>query len=307
MATPVFLQESLAEISDWLHRETRGRPAGTVVCLRVLDPDHGCGANSGERLILDGVVYRHRGHRTWIDLAEILDLRYLTPQPAEPPLLTLRLQVLDRSVSPHAYRPEDRTEKYGADGPYFCIDKLEEPCFLSDYRDALDQVKPRRGDRVLDLGVHRGDELLPLQGRQLQITGIDHCRSALAVARQRFPEASFLCRDLARDDAVDAGARFHLVIAVGTLQSPGLDGKNLFNRLLLHHLEPRAGIILGWPNGRYMDGEIKYGAKVKNYVKPEMSLLVKDLAHYRRVLQKKGFQVQLRGKYYVFLTAVRGV
>ena len=56
---------------------------------------------------------------------------------------------------------------------------------------------------------------------------------------------------------------------------------------------------------RYLDGEIKYGARKKNDRQPELSLVVKDLNFYMRLLQKRGFQTTLRGKYYLFLTGVR--
>ena len=64
-------------------------------------------------------------------------------------------------------------------------------------------------------------------------------------------------------------------------------------------------IILGFPNCRHIDGELKYGAKTKNYSEPELSLLINNISFYKRYLQQHKFKVTISGKYYIFLTAIR--
>ena len=64
--------------------------------------------------------------------------------------------------------------------------------------------------------------------------------------------------------------------------------------------------MLGFPNSRFRDGEVVYGARVRNLREPDLSLLVKDLSFYRRYLHQHGFRTFLGGKYDLLLTAVRG-
>ncbi len=59
------------------------------------------------------------------------------------------------------------------------------------------------------------------------------------------------------------------------------------------------------PNTPNQDGEIVYGARMKNFAQPDLSLVIKDLAFYRKYLHQHRFKVFLTGKYYLFLTAVR--
>lgn len=308
-----FRAEPLFQVRDWLARSRQGAGPGRVLSFSVPDPDLKAGTFAGTVFTHEGITCRHRSHKTWMDLAEGLDLRYLTPQLGKQGFLILRFQVLDNSKNLHGYQADQPDEKYGLDSPFASIDKLEEPCFLDDYLQALEMAALQRGDRVLDLGVNKADELTALSlvygpdfATGLAVTGIDHAASALAEARRRYPlpNYQFACRDLADYPSLEL-ARYHLLVSIGTLQSPSFDGKDLFSKILKNHLEQRAAVILGWPNARYLDGEIKYGARVKNYRKPELSLLVKDLSFYRRSLNKRGFRVTLTGKYYLFLTAVR--
>jgi trans-aconitate methyltransferase len=163
---------------------------------------------------------------------------------------------------------------------------------------------------VLDLGVNRGDELAAfawLPGApDITFVGVDHSPSALAEARARFPDPrhQFLEADL---NALPAGlGRFSLVVSVGTLQSPGVDDHALLRRLVQEHVEPEATLLLGFPNSRFRDGEVVYGARVRNLREPDLSLLVKDLSFYRRYLHQHGFRTFLGGKYDLLLTATRG-
>jgi hypothetical protein len=98
---------------------------------------------------------------------------------------------------------------------------------------------------------------------------------------------------------------FSLVISVGTLQSPGVDDRALLRRLVQRHLAPDSAMLLGFPNCRFRDGELVYGARVRNLSEADLSLLVKDLAFYRRYLHQHGFRTFLGGKYELLLSAVR--
>ena len=70
------------------------------------------------------------------------------------------------------------------------------------------------------------------------------------------------------------------------------------------HLAPTGAVIFGVPNCRIVDGETQYGARMKNFRQPELGLLVKDVAFYRKYLQQHGRRVFVTGKNYIFVTAV---
>ncbi len=274
------------------------------ITLVALDPDRGLGCFPGEPVVIDGVAYRHRPWRVWVELADRLDLHLGTPRPLAGPRIALRFTRRAPRATP---APEPR-ERYGAASDFARASKLEEPGFILDFADAIARAGTTADARVLALGVNRGDELALVQRAVpglsgARMTGIDHSASALAIARARFPEARLLEADLAHLDRLALGA-FDLVLAIATLQSPGIDDRALLRTLTQHHLAPGAAIILGIPNGRYRDGELSHGARMKNFTQPELGLIVKDLAFYRKYLQQHRMQVYVTGHHELLVTGV---
>jgi SAM-dependent methyltransferase len=269
----------------------------------VLDPDLGRGRYAGEIVEHAGVRYVHRPLRTWVDLAERLGMRLRTPRPIEPPLVRLTFEPLDPGTRLRP-RAGDPTEKYGAESEFARISKLEDPGFVIDFEEALARIDLPAEPRVLDLGVNTGDELALLAGlRDATLVGIDHSVSAIAIARERFPQAQLHVADLNALPALGLG-RFDLVISIGTLQSPGVDDRELLRRVVQEHLAPHGAVTLGIPNCRYVDGEVEHGTRVVNRREPELGLLVKDVAFYRKYLQQHGREVFVTGKHYVLVTGV---
>lgn len=300
----VFRGEPLPAIIA--HIAARLAAGDVLVRLEVLDPDHGRGLFAGERITIDDTEYVHRPLRAWVDLAARLGLRLLTPRPAAPPRVELRFEPLADDAW-HDLPVADRTEKYGAASPFARIDKCEDPDFVLDLKDALARIALPADARVLELGVNRGDtlsllcDLVPGLRERGALVGVDHSRSALDVARARFPRATMLERDLA--DLPDLGL-FDLIIAIDTLQSTGLDDRALLRNLVQRSLAPRGAVVLGLANCRYRDGEVIHGARMKNFREPELGLLIKDVAFYRKYLQQHGRTVYVTGKYELLLTAV---
>lgn len=247
----------------------------------VLDPDRGAGRYAGELVEVDGEMFVHRPWRTWLDVAERLGLRMRTPR-AHGPLVELSFERLDR---------ERRWSGDYAQLP----SKLEEPLVL-DLQAALARVGPRA--RVLDLGCGTG-ELLTLVGGER--VGVDRSAAALALARERVPEATFVEADVT---ALPALGRFDLVMSVGLLQSGALDDRALVRTVVQELLALGGAVIFGWPNCRYIDGEIEYGARMVNFTEPELGLVIKDVAFYRKYLQQHHMQVFVTGKNYVLVTGV---
>ena len=258
--------------------------------------------------------------RAWLDLAERLRLRVR--------LIGSRL-VFDKLDDAAVLQTAG---DYSADSAFAQVNKLEDPRFVLDLREALDRVlaatraretaalAPETATpmRVLDLGVHRGDELVLLE-RYLpgaSIVAVDRDASALAVARARFPLVQFVEADVMAlpgdipvengpfDTGRPDGGRFDLVIAIGLLQSGALDDRELLRRIVQQHLAPDGAIILGIPNCRYIAGEIEYGARMRNFTQPELGLVIKDVAFYRKYLQQHHRRVFVTGKHYLFVTGI---
>ena len=306
-----FTTEPLSEVAVWLTGRLEATEPGGVVAFEVLDPDLGGDRYAGAVVEVGGSSYRHRGYRAWTDLAELLFCRMLTPKAASEETVVLRFRKLDLSDSFHRGDATERAEKYGTASRFFEIDKMEEPAFLAAYARALESVGIESRHRVLDLGINTGDEfelmrrtLPPGVYRGMELVGVDHSASAVSHARGRFPEGNVTLfeQDINALDALELG-RFDLIISVGTLQSPGIDFKPLFMALVQRYLQKGGAMILGFPNCRWMGGEMIYGAKAPNYAYSEQSLLYKDVHFCKKYLQQKKFRVTLTGKPYLFLTA----
>lgn len=303
-----FTHEPLNEILSWANKTLEDN---NTLTFEVLNPDFGGGRYAGEAVTFGNAVYLHRSYKAWSDLGEILFCRMLTPKSVSEFTVQITYEKLDLSDSFH--HSEDKEEKYGTASRFAVIHKNEEPAFLSPYLRALRSVKVGERRRILNLGINTGDEfdlirriVPPEEYQTIELVGIDHSQTAIECAKERFGEgnATFYVHDINDLASLDLG-RFDLIITIGTLQSPGIDSKPLFMSLVQNYLSPGGAMILGFPNCRWMGGEMIYGAKAPNYPYSEMSLLVKDAYYCKKYLQQKKFRVTLTGKNYIFLTGTK--
>lgn len=276
----------------------------------VPHPDLGRGHATGVRLEQDGRGFIHRSLAAWCDLAERLGCRLALPEAVTEDLVRLRFEPLGDDPPWDPAAPP--SERYDAGSPFVRLHKLEDPRFLLDVLEALERAAPAAGDRVLALGVNSGEELDafglldPALADELEFVGIDHARGALDLARRRHPDPrhAFVEADLNRLDALELGT-FDLVLALDVFQSPGVDDRALLRTLVQRHIAPDGRLILSLPNGRYRGGELLYGARTRNHRQPELGLLVKDVAYYRKYLQQHRFRVWVTGKYEVLVVGKR--
>ena len=283
----------------------------TAIELDVPDPDA-----VGDGDAAPGpVAGRWRG---WFDLAEGLGCRLEAPGPLGGGRAGLRLVPLPPEADWHAdaagaaagaAASAGASERYADPAGFGAVHKLDHPGFLLPLLEALERVRPRDGGRVLVLGCHRGDEvaalgLLDPPPVGLDVVGVDHAESPLAEATRRFPGARFLRRDVA--DLPQELGRFDLIVAIAVLQSPAVDDRALLRRLVQAHLTPSGALLLGLPNGRFRGVEPVWGARTRNYREPDLSLVVRDLAAYRRYLHQHAFRTHVGGRYDLLLTAWRG-
>jgi len=293
-----LLQESLRENSS--------------VSFEILNPDLGEGY-AGNLITIEDKTYIYRGYKAWTNLAELLMCKMLTPKVNSYPLVTLHFQKLETQSSFHLDTESLKEEKYGTGSHFFEINKMEEPAFLYYYQQALTNVKLENRSRILNLGVNRGDEFEIIKNRlntvkyqNIELVGIDHSKTAIEYAQRQFKEnnVEFYTEDINNIDTLNLG-KFDLLISIGTLQSPSINFKPFFMSLVQNYLVKNAAIILGFPNSRWIGGEMVYGAKAPNYVMSEMSLLFNDVIFCKKYLQQKKYRVTLTGKQYIFLTATK--
>ncbi len=302
-----FTNESIQQILEYLQNILSVKEAEAIVSFEVLNPDVLKSAYAGEKTIIDNIEYIYRGYKSWTDLSEILFCKMLTPQICTTHTVIISYQKLDISDSFHKSTLEQK-EKYGTKSEFFSINKNEEPAFLAHYLRALKNVDVSSKKRILNLGINSGDEFEVIKNltttNDKKLVGIDFCPSAIEVAKGRFKEENFTFynHDINELDSLNLG-KFDLIITIGTLQSSGLNFKVTFMSLIQNYLELDGAIILGFPNCRWIDGEMIYGAKAPNYSFSEMTLLYKDVYFCKKYLQQKKFRVTITGKNYIFLTA----
>lgn len=266
------------------------------VAFTVPDPDTGAGLYGGERSVW-GI---HRPWQTWADLADLLGAHLLTPERLGEGRVAVKLRAYGDGITPDA-------AGYGTGSDWSRVDKLEDPVLLFTLVEALRRVNPPAGGRVLALGVNAGRELdaldLAFPDRSFEVVGVDLDATALAAADTRHPQATFQVLDVNSLPVPDLG-RFDLVLALSLLHSPGVRQDSLLRALRREHLTATGGLILGFPNARYRDGFLSYGARMRNYSRPDLSLLAADVTAARRDLHRHSFKVFVTGKYEVLVTAI---
>ncbi len=296
-------------IMNLLEEKLKTLKAKDIIEFEVVNPDCVDSTYAGNILQINDILYLYHGYKAWSDLAHLLKCRMLTPLVKEEHLVLIRYQKLSPDTSFHA-NTADVESKYGLNSIFSQIHKMEEPAFLHYYKQALTNVHINKRMRILNLGVNSADEFEFIQEyasnfKNLELVGVDYCSSAIENAKEKFSDAkniSFYTHDINDLDALNLG-RFDLIISIGTLQSSNLEFNPLFMSIVQKQLKKDGAIILGFPNCRWLDGEMIYGARAKHYAFSEMSLVYKDAIFCKKYLQQKKFRVTITGKDYIFLTA----
>ena len=303
--TTQTMQEILPLLQKVLEKEEN-------LTFDVLNPDVSNGY-AGSKIEIEDQNYLYRGWKSWVDLAELLQCKMLLPKESRYPLVKLSFKKLESKASFHLDTSGEKEEKYGVTSNFFEIHKMEEPAFYYYYDQALGNVNISERKRVLNLGVNRGDEFEVIRNKidmnkyeNMDLVGIDHSKTAIEYAEGLFEEnnVEFYAEDINNLDSLDLG-KFNLLISIGTLQSPSINFKPFFMNLVQNYLEKDSAVILGFPNSRWVGGEMVYGAKAPNYAMSEMSLLFNDVMFCKKYLQQKKYRVTITGKHYIFLTATK--
>jgi hypothetical protein len=302
----------MQEILPLLTKKLEHCKAGEFISFEVLDPDL-ADAYTGKHIELESTSYIYRGYKAWVDLAELLFCKMMTPEKSTYPFVRLRFKKLHTKNSFHLDTQSPKEEKYGLGSAFSQVHKMEEPAFLHYYTQALNNAKLTQRTAILNLGINTGDEFEVIKKsvsaqifKNIKFVGVDYSQTAIAYARDRFPDdnVTLHAHDINDLEALNVG-RFDLLISIGTLQSSSINFKPFFMSLVQNYLQKDAAIILGFPNSRWIDSEMIYGAKAPNYVMSEMSLLFDDVIFCKKYLQQHKFRVTITGKQYLFLTATK--
>ena len=285
---------SLLSISNWLESTLK---TNDTISFIVPNPDN----------------KNALGFKAWVNLAELHYCKLLTPEKISNNEIRLSLKKLNQQDSFHTEVVHQREEKYGVASKFFNIDKNREPTFVLAYKKALEAVNITNKKEVLNLGINKADEfefIRELIGEahfnQIHFKGIDHSQTALEYAKKRFPNdnVTFYRQDINHISKLNL-PKADLIISIGTLQSPSINYKPFLMSLVQEHLSKNGALILSFPNSRWTDGELIYGAKAQNYNYSEMSLLFNDVIFAKKYLQQKKFRVTITGREYIFLTATK--
>lgn len=302
-----FTNESLIDIIDYLEKKLNSIEIHGIVEFEVLNPDIKYNLYSGESVKTDSKEYIYRGYNSWINLAQYLFCKMLTPKIISKEFIVLSFFKLDVRDSFHKSKLM-QDEKYGIESEFIRVNKNDESSFLTTYMRALKSVNINSKKRVLNLGINKADEFDVISkmtnSSDIEFVGVDFCESAINIAKERFNSSNFTFykEDINKIDSLNLG-KFDLIISVGTLQSTTLDFKPFFMSLVQNYLEDKGSIILGFPNCRWIDGEMIYGAKAPNYAYSELSILFNDVIFCKKYLQQKKYRVTITGRDYIFLTA----
>lgn len=222
----------------------------------------------------------------------------------------ITLKKLSKNNSFHNENSTDIEKKYGKDSSFSLINKLRQPSFLHYYLQALKNVNVEKRNKILNLGINHADEFEVIKEsfqnfQELELLGVDYSSTAIEIANEKFQNdtnVNFKVGDINSLETLKL-EKYDLIISIGTLQSSGINFNEKFMEIVQNYLHKEGSMILGFPNCRWIDGEMIYGAKAKNYSFSEMSLLYKDVMFCKKYLQQKKFRVTITGKDYIFLTA----
>lgn len=248
------------------------------------------------------------GYKAFVDLASLYFMKMLTPEEKDD---TVILKFLKLNQESSFHKADKNSETYGIESEFFSIDKTSQFSFLYHYQKALEFINIKDKKRILNLGINKGDEFKVIKNmlsfedfNQKKFIGIDYSQSAIEYASKDFKEEniSLICHDINKLQELNLG-KFDLIVSIGTLQSSNIEFNATFMNLYQNYLEKGGAIILGFPNCRWIDSEMIYGAKAPNYSFSEMSLVLKDIHFCKKYLQQKKYRVTITGKDYLFLTA----
>jgi len=259
------------------------------------------------KIIIKLDFYDQLGIKSFVDLAQIYKMKLFFVHNEKNKNIELSFKKLNENHSFHKIKQND--EKYGIQSDFFKIDKISQFSFLYYYQKALMFCDIKSKNKILNLGINKGDEFEVIKNMlseeefyTKELVGIDYSSTIIKYAQNKFPHTKMINADINNLDKINLD-KFDMIISIGTLQSSNINFNPTFMSLYQNYLSDKGSIILGFPNCRWIDGEMIYGAEVPNYNFSEMGKVLKDIHFCKKYLQQKGYRVVITGKDYLFLSA----
>lgn len=242
----------------------------------------------------------YRPLHVWTDLADVLGVNIeITDHSSESTIFKLTMPAIIGNPDKQGYDPQ---------GEWGRVYKIEDPFFCQSLNESLERVADIHSvPRILALGMNDGRELELIERRftHCELLGIDREPAAIIRAAQRWKHQKQWHWKLGDINHLpqDIG-QFDLIWCLSVLQNPSIRIDQWLAQIRKYHLHSQTAFILGFPNAKYRAGILSYGARMKNYARPDLSLITADLTDLRRRLQKIGYRVYITGKYELTLTAI---
>ncbi len=200
-------------------------------------------------------------------------------------------------------------KKYGMETDYRCFNRLEEPEIIDDLLYGVSQLRPRKNDKVLSLGVNDGREFDIFQAflnKSLSFYGIDAAISAIKEARQNYPRPNYHFFLHALEDLSDlALPKMDMMILLNILQCTTIKRDRLLKDLI-PLMTPSCRVLISIPNSHFSENDILRRPLSRQHPRHDRSLVYKDMRYLSRFFYRAGFsKIECFGTYDAFLLAKR--
>ncbi len=217
--------------------------------------------------------------------------------------------------------------KYGPESNFSDehVRKLNHPEIGGDFRDALCWLEMREGARVANMGVNDGYELSFFnqlyRGRDLlktmKVYGVDVARQALEKAKEDYPHFQFIHGDGATLSGTNVNGGPNqipegwadLYMAITSFQSTSLKERRdeaFASALRVLRAAPDGKMLFAIPNCYYEnDVKLIQGRFDASTQMTDHKIALAETQYLSQKLEEAGFEVHIKGNYYIFIAARR--
>lgn len=200
-------------------------------------------------------------------------------------------------------------KKYGMETDYRCFNRLEEPEIIDDLLYGASQLRPRKNDKVLSIGVNDGREFdifRAFLNKSLSFYGIDAAASAIEEACQNYPDPNYHFFHHALENLSDlALPKMDMMILLNTLQCTTVKRDRLLKDLI-PLMAPSCRVLISIPNSHFSENDILRRPLSRQHPRHDRSLVYKDMRYLSRFFYRAGFsKIECFGTYDAFLLAKR--
>lgn len=141
------------------------------------------------------------------------------------------------------------------------------------------EASPRKGMRVLDIGIGTGNLAKRFADAECEVWGMDYSPAMLEKARQKLPQATLVSHDLRHRWPAELEGRFNLIVSAYTFHHFELDRKvKLISELCRERLEEEGRIVIADVSFASLDEMRAFAAAIGDEWEEEPYWLANDAA-----------------------------